>query len=481
MEFTNKKMKILEPAFQQLQSTVGKYAVETGGILLGYPEDNIVRKFIFDSGGSSSPGAYDPDTDFLNERLNQERKENGYELIGWAHSHPRGVRRLSGDQGNGIGDLGYLKAIFKAFPHLNQFYVPIVYSTHSGEFKIFPYVAKRDDIENYQLADLKVIKQDEKAPTPMKYEFNPEKLTGSVNYSLLKDAHVVCVGIGGANSICEYLARTGLGRLTAIDFDTVSDSNLITQGFFLDDVGTLKTDALGERLKKIIPSLKYTGISKDFTALTKKELKYLMKDADLLLMMTDNFHVQAFGNRVSLKYRIPAVFAMMYEKARCSEITFNIPGVTPGCHRCATSSRYTAYANGYKNDVTSTGSTVFHTQYLNASIGLISLAILHRKSDNAELGRWFGKQWERNLIQIRTHPKYGMGDGEIFKDTFENQGRVYALDSVWLKVEPESTPEYDQPCPDCGGTGNLVLSSYLIALLQNPLFRKTEWLNAENI
>lgn len=206
-----------------------------------------------------------------------------------------------------------------------------------------------------------------------------------------------------------------------------------------------------------------------------------MKDADILLMMTDDFHAQSFGNRVSLKYRLPTVFALMYEKARCSEITFNVPGITPGCHRCATSSRYAAYKNGYTNDVESTGSTVFHTQYLNSAIGLVSLAILHRKSNDVELGNWFKQTWERNLIQLRTHPDFGKEDGDIFQKSFGKEPRVFTFDSVWQKVEAESSPKYKEPCPDCGGIGNLNVSSYLISLLQNPLFRKSEWLNSENI
>jgi proteasome lid subunit RPN8/RPN11 len=481
MKKHNIKMQFDESAFKNLKDTVGRFPAETGGILLGSTKDFIVREFIFDPNGKTSSSAYDPDIDFLNNELKKARKI-GLELLGFAHSHPIGVTRLSGDQGNGIGDLGYIKKILDAFPKLDRFLVPIIFSSHDGEFDIFPYVAFRSDIENYVMADLEIIKPNLTCVNnTLEFALPSEKLNGSVNYELMQNSHVVCVGVGGANGICENLVRTGLGKLTVIDFDTVSETNLTTQGFFISDIGKPKVGALENRLLNINPNLKFTGIQQDFTKLSKKEIESIVKGADLLLMMTDDFFAQAFGNRVALKYKIPAVFAIMYEKARACEISFSIPGITRGCHRCATSSRYEAYKEGYSNDVTSTGSTIFHTYYLNSAIGLISLAILHRSTEGYEFSNWFGDSWERNLIQLRLHPSFGQEAGNLFQKTFDGQERVVGLDSLWQKVEEESFPTYSEPCPDCGGIGDLNLSAYFISLLQNPLFRKNDWLTTDNI
>ncbi|MDM8540228.1 hypothetical protein QUF90_04000 [Desulfococcaceae bacterium HSG9] len=187
--------------------------------------------------------------------------------------------------------------------------------------------------------------------------------------------------------------------------------------------------------------------------ITDAEIAELVKNADL----TDNFHAQARGNRIALKFQIPAVFAITYELARCAEITFTILGITPACHRCAVSSRYEAYRNGYKNDVTSQGSSVMQTHYLNACLGLISLEILHRNKAGCEFGKWFDDKERglRNLVQLRMSPFYGNGNKTIFDRSFQGSDRVFAFDSVWQKIEPECFPKYT-PCPDCGGTGNLV-------------------------
>ncbi len=481
MKNKNIKMRFNESAFSDLYDKVGVLPPETGGILLGSPEDSIVQKFVFDPSGKTSSAAYDPDVDFLNGELDKARKE-GLELLGFVHSHPRGVSKLSSDMGNGIGDLGYIKKILDAFPHLDRFLVPIVFSSHDGAFEIMPYIAFRDDIENYVTARLDIIK-----PEPVSVEesssfkFPEEKLEGSVSPELMQDSLVVCGGVGGANGICENLVRSGLGSLTVVDFDVVSKHNLTTQGFFISDIGKPKVDALKQRLLNINPNLNFIGLQKDITKLTKEEIKTIFKKADVLLMMTDDFHAQSFGNRVALKYKIPAIFALMYEKARACEITFSIPGITKGCHRCATSSRYAAYKDGYKNDISSAGSTIFHTYYLNSAIGLLTLAILHRSTSGYEFSDWFGKSWVRNLIQLRLHPKFGKEEGDLFQETFNGQERVVGFDSLWQKVEEESFPAYPEPCPDCGGIGDLNLSAYFISLLQNPIFRKSDWLTTENI
>lgn len=283
---------------------------------------------------------------------------------------------------------------------------------------------------------------------------NPARLNGAVDVSFMASQHIVCIGIGGASGLCENLVRSGLGKLTAVDFDTVDAVNLCTQGFYTDDIGLPKVDALGKRLKNINPDLEYHAVQANFLTMSDSEIEALIAGADLLMMMTDDFHAQAKGNKVALHHQIPALFAIMYEKARCAEITFSIPGVTPGCHRCAVSSRYDAYKEGYVNNVTATGSTIFHTYYLNSCLGFISLAILHRNVQDTEFSNWFGNNWDRNLIQLRMHPEYGKTYNSLFERTFRDKPLVVSFDSVWQKVEPEAPPKY-AACPDCGGTGDL--------------------------
>jgi hypothetical protein len=154
---TCEDVRFVASAFADLVAFVGHAPPETGGLLLGSRQDYVVKKFIFDESGSRSYASYDPDVTVLNKIVKHEWEEHGLQLIGWAHSHPRGIERLSGDYGAATGDIGYLNSIFRAMPALSKFIVPIIFSTDDGPLAIYPYVAYRDRVEGYRLGRLVVL------------------------------------------------------------------------------------------------------------------------------------------------------------------------------------------------------------------------------------------------------------------------------------------------------------------------------------
>ncbi len=137
-------------AFLEIQATVGSERAESGGLLLGSRDDFIVRKYVHDKTGSRGRTNYDPDMEFINETVEYYWQKHGLSFLGFLHSHPRGVSRLSGDYGDGIGDIGYINLIMDAIPGLDRFLAPIVFSSYDKKpFEMFPYVAERGDIDNY--------------------------------------------------------------------------------------------------------------------------------------------------------------------------------------------------------------------------------------------------------------------------------------------------------------------------------------------
>lgn len=74
--------------------------------------------------------------------------------------------------------------------------------------------------------------------------------------------HVAVFGLGGVGGFCaEALARAGVGNLTIIDFDTVSESNINRQIIALNStIGQKKTDLFEKRLKDINPEINLTII-----------------------------------------------------------------------------------------------------------------------------------------------------------------------------------------------------------------------------
>lgn len=72
----------------------------------------------------------------------------------------------------------------------------------------------------------------------------------------LARAHVGLAGAGGLGSNCAMLlVRSGVKRLTIVDFDTVDPSNLNRQIYLPGDVGRHKVAALGEHLLSLSPDL----------------------------------------------------------------------------------------------------------------------------------------------------------------------------------------------------------------------------------
>lgn len=68
----------------------------------------------------------------------------------------------------------------------------------------------------------------------------------------LRGCTVAIIGCGGLGSnVAEMLVRSGVGRLTLVDFDTVDERNLNRQFFFRDQIGMPKVVALAENLRRI--------------------------------------------------------------------------------------------------------------------------------------------------------------------------------------------------------------------------------------
>ena len=97
-----------------------------------------------------------------------------------------------------------------------------------------------------------------------------------------------CVGIagcGGLGSNCAAaLARTGIGHLVIVDFDTVNEPNLNRQFFFIDQVGQKKVFALQENLQKITKQTKITALDMKLDARSVLEV---FNDCDVIVEAFD--------------------------------------------------------------------------------------------------------------------------------------------------------------------------------------------------
>ena len=83
----------------------------------------------------------------------------------------------------------------------------------------------------------------------------------------ISSSHIAVFGLGGVGGYCaEALARSGVGELTLVDFDTVSKSNINRQIIALNStLGMPKTELFEKRLKDINPELKLNLINDFYT------------------------------------------------------------------------------------------------------------------------------------------------------------------------------------------------------------------------
>jgi tRNA A37 threonylcarbamoyladenosine dehydratase len=92
-------------------------------------------------------------------------------------------------------------------------------------------------------------------------------LIGDEGIQRLQNSHIFLAGMGGVGSFtAEALARMGVGRMTLVDHDVVSGSNMNRQLVALSStVGVAKADVMAERILDVNPDCDITLIKEFLT------------------------------------------------------------------------------------------------------------------------------------------------------------------------------------------------------------------------
>ena len=281
------------------------------------------------------------------------------------------------------------------------------------------------------------------------------------------DKVITCIGVGGARSFIENCARSGFRNYILMDADTVSPSNVATQGVFISEMGKKKVEVLRDRILDINPDANVVCVDKFLDDnMSDAEFKSYMdrfpgkQPSDYLILgCTDNFEAQKRSSLLALKYGSPYLAAMMYEGGAAAELIFVYPGVTESCPRCLLRDRFEKYENGFKNDVDSSACPIFATERMNALKGYIALMLLmYGEDDGNPLSTLLDGVKDRNFVEIRLTPflkdsKLGIG---LFDRVFEGASRyVYFDETIWVPQHPDSEKYGVENCKLCGGTGDL--------------------------
>jgi len=153
---------------------------------------------------------------------------------------------------------------------------------------------------------------------------------------VLQSAHIALFGLGGLGTqLFTQLLLTGIGRITAVDFDRVEESNLNRQSLYCEnDTGRLKTDVAAERAASMNSSAAVETVEKKISS--ADDIAAIMAPADLALLAADTPRESIFGwmNEASYRTGVP----VLYTNGVLQSLTEIGPLVIPGrtaCYQCS--------------------------------------------------------------------------------------------------------------------------------------------------
>ena len=138
------------------------------------------------------------------------------------------------------------------------------------------------------------------------------RLLGDRAMARLLDAHVVVFGVGGVGSFAiEALVRSGVGRLTFVDFDDVCVTNTNRQLHAMKDtVGRAKVEVMAERARMTNPRIVVEPRELFYGADTAEELLPEGFEADFIIDAIDNITAKCHLLDRARSLGIPVVSSM---------------------------------------------------------------------------------------------------------------------------------------------------------------------------
>jgi len=136
----------------------------------------------------------------------------------------------------------------------------------------------------------------EETATPRRFD-RTARLVGDAGLQVLLRTHVMVVGLGGVGSYAaEMLVRSGVGRLTLVDFDEICITNVNRQLHAMQGtIGKAKVQILTERFSRINPKAEIVPLTRFYNPESSEELLASRPDyvLDAIDSVTSKAHLLA--------------------------------------------------------------------------------------------------------------------------------------------------------------------------------------------
>ena len=121
------------------------------------------------------------------------------------------------------------------------------------------------------------------------------KKIGISGQKKIKKAKVLIIGMGGLGCpLLTYLASSGINNIGIVDHDKIELGNLNRQILFdTSDLGKYKVYQAKEKIRKIYKKIKLKTFK---IKITKKNIKSIIKEYDIICDGTDNFKTRLLIN-----------------------------------------------------------------------------------------------------------------------------------------------------------------------------------------
>lgn len=133
---------------------------------------------------------------------------------------------------------------------------------------------------------------------------------GEDNIDRLSQSRVAVFGVGGVGGfVCEALARSGVGKLTLIDGDTVAKSNINRQIIALQStVGNHKAEVMKERILDINPNAEVEALNIFLNSETASTIDFTQ--FDYIVDAVDDIKAKVLLAKIADENKIPIIAAM---------------------------------------------------------------------------------------------------------------------------------------------------------------------------